>query len=332
MYNLKKCPFCGKEPCMFSIGGKYFHVNCNTVLGGCGAISGLYDDEAEAAKKWNSRFEKKYEFTEEILETTRGTLKRIRAIKDFGTVKKGDLGGWIEKEENLSHEGLCWVAGEAKVYNDAKVRGNAIVSGRAQVFDTSRILDEATVLGEATIYDDCGVFDNATVGGDACLIQKACVFQNASVIGGAKICGEAMVYGRTFVYGNARCLGYAEVFDNAKVSGQSRITDDTRIFDNAEIRGEAVISAFSDIGGTSIIEGASRITGGKFYTSPLQIRGSRHFFNVSANDRITIGCEDHSFSYWNLNYQEVGRHNDYSEEEIEEYGKYIRLAIESQKR
>lgn len=331
MYNLKKCPFCGKEPCMFSRGGRYFHVSCDAMLGGCDATSGLCADEAEAAEKWNSRFEKKYELTEEILEKRGSILKRIRAIKDFGNVKKGDLGGWIEKEENLSHEGLCWVAEEAKVYNDAKVCGNAIVSGRAQVFDTSRILGEAMVSGEATIYDGCRVFDTATVRSNACLTGKACVFQNAWVTDNAIVGGEAIIYGQTCVYGSARCLGYAQVLDNAKVSGRSRITDDARIFDNAEIRGEAVISASSKIGGTSIVEGTSRISGGEFYTSPLQIRGSKHFFNVSANDRITIGCEDHSFSYWNLNYQEVGRHNDYSEEEIEEYGKYIRLAIESQK-
>ena len=31
------------------------------------------------------------------------TLKRIRRIKD------GFIGGWIEKEENLSHKGICFV-------------------------------------------------------------------------------------------------------------------------------------------------------------------------------------------------------------------------------
>ena len=30
------------------------------------------------------------------------TLYRIEALKDFRYVKKGDLGGWIEKEDNLS--------------------------------------------------------------------------------------------------------------------------------------------------------------------------------------------------------------------------------------
>lgn len=33
------------------------------------------------------------------------TLYRIIAIKDFGNVLKGDLGGWIESEKNLTHNG-----------------------------------------------------------------------------------------------------------------------------------------------------------------------------------------------------------------------------------
>ena len=68
---------------------------------------------------------KKYEFTGETKEirllfrTT--TLHRIRATVAFGIVEVGDLGGWIEKEENLSHEGKAWVCGDAEVWGNAKV-------------------------------------------------------------------------------------------------------------------------------------------------------------------------------------------------------------------
>ena len=40
------------------------------------------------------------------------TLYRIEALKSFGTVRVGDLGGYIESENNLSHEGTAWVSGE----------------------------------------------------------------------------------------------------------------------------------------------------------------------------------------------------------------------------
>ena len=68
---------------------------------------------------------KKYEFTGETKEIKllfrTAVLHRIRATVSFGFVKIGDLGGWIEKEENLSHEGKAWVWGNAEVCGDAEV-------------------------------------------------------------------------------------------------------------------------------------------------------------------------------------------------------------------
>lgn len=60
---------------------------------------------------------RKYEFTGETKAFLNKTLHRIRAIVDFGTVHAGDVGGWVEKEENLNH------CGNAKVYGDAEVYG-----------------------------------------------------------------------------------------------------------------------------------------------------------------------------------------------------------------
>ena len=44
---------------------------------------------------------KKYEFTGETMDCFGYTLRRIKAIENFGDVKKGDIGGWIETEKNL---------------------------------------------------------------------------------------------------------------------------------------------------------------------------------------------------------------------------------------
>ena len=49
--------------------------------------------------------EKKYRLTEETKEWCGRTLHRIEALKDFGDVKAGDKGGWIEQEENLNQDG-----------------------------------------------------------------------------------------------------------------------------------------------------------------------------------------------------------------------------------
>lgn len=68
----------------------------------------------------------KYELTDEKMTTDDGvTLHRIRATKPFRDVKPGDLGGWVETEANLSHEGISWVLDNARVYGDARVLDNA---------------------------------------------------------------------------------------------------------------------------------------------------------------------------------------------------------------
>ncbi len=125
----------------------------------------------------------KYKFTERTKEYQNITLHEIEAVRDFGNIKKGTVGGWIEKESNLSHEGECWVAGNAKVF------GNALVYGDAQVYG------DAVVYGDAWVYGDAEVFENAKVWGNAQVFGDAWVYGNAEVWGNAKVFGNALVYG-----------------------------------------------------------------------------------------------------------------------------------------
>ena len=55
---------------------------------------------------------KKFELTAEFVTNVFGRkLFRIKALVAFGNVEKGELGGFIEKEDNLSHGGNAWVSG-----------------------------------------------------------------------------------------------------------------------------------------------------------------------------------------------------------------------------
>lgn len=58
-------------------------------------------------------------------------LFRIRALRDFGDVKAGELGGYVEKEGNLSHDGNAWVYNDANIYGNAEIYGDAEISGNA---------------------------------------------------------------------------------------------------------------------------------------------------------------------------------------------------------
>ena len=56
---------------------------------------------------------KKYSFTGETKVVFGITLKQIKAEASFGCVVKGEVGGWIEKSENLDSSGDAWVFGDA---------------------------------------------------------------------------------------------------------------------------------------------------------------------------------------------------------------------------
>ena len=76
---------------------------------------------------------KKFKLTEETKVVASTTLYRIEALKDFSDVKKGQKGGFVEKEANLSNNGQAWVFGEALICGEARVSGEAWVYGQARV-------------------------------------------------------------------------------------------------------------------------------------------------------------------------------------------------------
>ena len=82
---------------------------------------------------------KKYRLTEETTKVGNRPLYRIQALRDFGNVKEGDIGGYIESEKNLSQDGNAWVSGDARVYGNACVYGNARVYGNADIKTTGDI-------------------------------------------------------------------------------------------------------------------------------------------------------------------------------------------------
>ena len=103
--------------------------------------------------------EKKYELTDIKIEVFGKTLFRIRALRYIEKleIKKGDLGGYIEKEENLSQDGNAWV------YDNAWVYGNALVYGNAEVYGNARVYGNAEVYGNARVYGNALVYGNAEI-------------------------------------------------------------------------------------------------------------------------------------------------------------------------
>ena len=103
---------------------------------------------------------KKYKLTNESIIFKGTTLYRIEALKDFSDVNKGDKGGFVESEKNLSQDGTCWV------YDTAKIHGNAVIFGNATVYDDVEVWGFANIYGDAEIYGQAEIRDNASVSGN----------------------------------------------------------------------------------------------------------------------------------------------------------------------
>ena len=89
----------------------------------------------------------KYKLTKETKEVYGIKVYQIEALKDFNNVSKGDKGGWIEKEENLSQEDNSWVSGDAWVYGNTWVYGDAQVYGNARVYGDAQVYKKIKLIG-----------------------------------------------------------------------------------------------------------------------------------------------------------------------------------------
>lgn len=69
--------------------------------------------------------DKKFELTTDTKMHFGRKLFRIKALVSFNGIQAGDLGGYIENENNLSQTGNAWVYGNARVYGNAWVCDNA---------------------------------------------------------------------------------------------------------------------------------------------------------------------------------------------------------------
>lgn len=112
---------------------------------------------------------RKYKCTDERIVVDGHVLYRIKALKSFGDINKGTLGGFIESHSNLSHKGECWVGYEAKVYGDSGVNENAYVGGTATVID-SIITSNAFVANKVTVNSYIG--QGAYIAGDAIVTKS----------------------------------------------------------------------------------------------------------------------------------------------------------------
>lgn len=99
-------------------------------------------------------------------------FREIYALIDIPQqgVKKGDVGGWLESESNLSQEGNCWV------HKDSRVSGRSIVKDNATVSDASTIRGASYVEKNAEVKLGSVVVDSMLL--DDVKLYSAAIYES----------------------------------------------------------------------------------------------------------------------------------------------------------
>jgi UDP-3-O-[3-hydroxymyristoyl] glucosamine N-acyltransferase len=200
-------------------------------------------------------------------------LWQIRALNDFGEVKSGQLGGWVESEASLSQRGNCWlydreclVYGDASVEDDAQVRGTSILCHQARVSEKAIVADsliggECRVYGSARVLQGCQVI---AMRGLTAEKDKILQIYGSATVCASRVVHQAQIYGEASI-SHAFIEHRAEVFGRAVLEGNEDnniwICDCARVFDRARIvagSGEDQIPTIrysSQVYGNAVIEG-----------------------------------------------------------------------------
>jgi carbonic anhydrase/acetyltransferase-like protein (isoleucine patch superfamily) len=155
------------------------------------------------------------------------SIYRIQATRDFAKVKTGDLGGYIESEANLSHDGMAWVERNAEVQGCASVRDDAVVTDQALVWDDALISGQARVGGTVWVFGNVQISGKALVTGQCVISEDAVITDDAVIADDARVYGTAHVGGRTRLYDQAAVGGDATIVEDAELTGTTRLDANT---------------------------------------------------------------------------------------------------------
>lgn len=240
------------------------------------------------------------------------TVYRIRALRDFGDVQAGDLGGYIESDFNLSHSGNCWVYDTAAVCNDAVVEDYATVHGEAEIEQAAVISGNARVFGKARIADNAQVSGHAQVGWEWDGIQNEQGSKNGNttvVRGDAKVSGHAQVLGEVILEDHAVVKNHARMegkwptipdkkylayyicgaWNHAVIDGNAHVTN-TYVRSHAHIHENALVSGHPTMGGRAEIAGNAEIGGNARITHNIVMNGDAKIHGTAEiKDKVNIG-------------------------------------------
>ena len=167
----------------------------------------------------------KYEITD-IAHEAYPFLHRIRALRDVAYgIKAGDLGGFVEREENLGFGNFDGRADCSWIFDDAIAAGNSLVNAGSQLHDCAIACDHAFITQGAVMRGNARAEDSSYLrGGD--------LMDEARISGCAMVLDDPNHPERTpMLSGNSVCYG--------TVQGQVFMEDNAVIFPGETCRNDS---------------------------------------------------------------------------------------------
>ena len=151
--------------------------------------------------------ERYFKLTEETIVNEAGRkLRQIECTRDFKFAHAGELGGFIEKEENLGGE--AWVDEGAQVWGEAKVINGSVLRDNARVYGRSKVRNGSVIYDEARVYD-YALVDACSVGGQAKVYGKSRLALGVTMADQAEVFGLASIESSSCLLHNASVSGRA---------------------------------------------------------------------------------------------------------------------------
>ena len=234
----------------------------------------------------------KYELTEDSREIKIDEkiikLHRIRALEDYSKVKKGDIGGWVESEDNLDlFCGYSWI------YDDAIVCGNAIASGYCQIrenaiiTDNAEIRDFAKISGNVKIFDNCIICKHAEIADNVIISGKCCISGETEVNKNVRISGNVFIHGYSSVItDNVQIMDNVEIDavkdyttgEKLKIENDVILAENCKILGTVNICGRAYIHGYAKIDGDAHISGDSEVYDCAKITDNCKVKGKSKIY------------------------------------------------------
>lgn len=155
------------------------------------------------------------------------TLHRIVAQTAFTlangvNIQETEYGGYIEDYTNLAQEGCCWVTEEACVYEQARVREDAIITEQAQVYGSAQVYGKSVISGSAQVTESAKVMGRAEIQDQAVVSGQAKVGNAVRVREQAYVAGKAVLGKHVEVRGQTRLVDKGPYIEQAQIEEKEK--------------------------------------------------------------------------------------------------------------